>query len=182
MMNTKSIADRAINHGPKTAAVHHSSFIAHRSLPAVHHSSLITHRFALPLIAATFLSFLTVCSAQEPAKKSDQSPPAKRKPIDWSLLEHSQNNGYATTKIFGIEARGTKFVYVFDRSASMSDHGGKPLRAAKAELLASLNNLDEHNQFYIIFYNEEPRMFKPARRKGSSPLPRPRTNRRPPIL
>jgi hypothetical protein len=36
---------------------------------------------------------------------------------------------------------------------------GKPLRAAKAELLRSLGELDEHNQFYVIFYNEDPRLF-----------------------
>jgi von Willebrand factor type A domain len=67
--------------------------------------------------------------------------------------------GYAHTKLFGLEAQGDKFVYVFDRSGSMGDDGGKPLREAKKQLLASLNDLDESSQFYLIFYNDQPRLF-----------------------
>jgi hypothetical protein len=67
--------------------------------------------------------------------------------------------GYAHTKLFGLEAQGNKFVYVFDRSGSMGDDGGKPLREAKKQLLASLDDLDESSQFYLIFYNEQPRLF-----------------------
>jgi hypothetical protein len=67
--------------------------------------------------------------------------------------------GYARTKLFGLEAQGTKFVYVFDRSGSMGEIGGKPLRDAKSELLNSLNDLDRQQQFYIVFYNEKPRLF-----------------------
>ncbi|HZZ28338.1 MAG TPA: VWA domain-containing protein [Pirellulales bacterium] len=66
---------------------------------------------------------------------------------------------YAHTKLFGLEAQGNKFVYVFDRSASMGDNGDKPLREAKKQLLASLNDLDESSQFYLIFYNDQPRLF-----------------------
>ncbi len=62
------------------------------------------------------------------------------------------------TNLFGIEAKGDKFVYVFDRSASMGDDGGKPLREAKKQLVASLNDLDQRSQFYLIFYNDQPRM------------------------
>ncbi len=98
-------------------------------------------------------------------QKADQKP-ARRAPINWSLLEGNRSASYTHTSIFGLEAQGTKFVYVFDRSGSMSDYGGKPLRAAKAELLKSLNELDEHNQFYIIFYNEEPRLFNAAGTSG----------------
>lgn len=70
--------------------------------------------------------------------------------------------GQARTGVFGIEAEGHKFVYVFDRSGSMSGSGRSPLSAAKAELIASLESLDETHQFQIIFYNETPRRFSPT--------------------
>ncbi len=59
----------------------------------------------------------------------------------------------ATVSVFGIEGTGTRFVYVFDRSISMA---GAPLRAAKQQLVASLESLDSVHQFQIIFFNHEP--------------------------
>ena len=70
--------------------------------------------------------------------------------------------GYTRTGVFGASGVGRKFVYVFDRSASMDGHGGAPLAAAKRELIASLADLDETHQFQIIFYNERPRVFNPT--------------------
>lgn len=61
--------------------------------------------------------------------------------------------GVATVRVFGVEGVGSKFVYVFDRSISME---GPPLRAAKQELLASLESLSSVHQFQIIFFNHEP--------------------------
>lgn len=66
-----------------------------------------------------------------------------------------------STEVFGITGFGTKFVYVFDRSGSMANFNGRPLRAAKMELTASLNDLDSVHQFQIIFYNERPKIFEP---------------------
>jgi hypothetical protein len=63
---------------------------------------------------------------------------------------------YGETTVFGVKGRGTRFVYVFDRSASMSGYEGRPLAAAKRELLASLQSLDKIHQFQIIFYNDKP--------------------------
>lgn len=60
------------------------------------------------------------------------------------------------TSVFGVTGRGTRFVYVFDRSASMSGYEGRPLSAAKRELLSSLESLDKIHQFQIIFYNDKP--------------------------
>lgn len=74
--------------------------------------------------------------------------------------------GYGQTQLFGIEARGTKFVYVFDRSGSMGENHEGRLKAAKAELIKSLADLDPRQQFYVIFYNEEPRLFDPGAAKG----------------
>ncbi|MEX0792677.1 MAG: hypothetical protein WD045_06045 [Pirellulaceae bacterium] len=61
-----------------------------------------------------------------------------------------------TTSVFGAEAKGQTFVYVFDRSGSMNSHGGRPLAAAKLELINSLRDLNETQQFSVIFYNEHP--------------------------
>lgn len=60
------------------------------------------------------------------------------------------------TQVFGVPGVGSKFVYVFDRSASMSGFGGRPLNAAKRELINSLAPMSETNQFQIIFYNDAP--------------------------
>jgi len=74
--------------------------------------------------------------------------------------------GRARTGMFGVTALGFKFVYVFDRSASMGGDGDKALKAVKAELLKSLRNLDTVHQFQIIFYNEKPVIFNPSGTSG----------------
>jgi hypothetical protein len=71
------------------------------------------------------------------------------------------------TSVFGIKGRGSKFVYVFDRSASMSGFEGRPLRAAKRELVASLQSLRGVHQFQIIFYNQNPALMTLSR--GQAP-------------
>jgi hypothetical protein len=67
--------------------------------------------------------------------------------------------GQAKTQVYGLTGQGSKFIYVFDRSGSMSGYGGRPLRSAKAELIASLQDLDRTHQFQIIFYNQDPQVF-----------------------
>jgi hypothetical protein len=62
----------------------------------------------------------------------------------------SGTNGYAQVSVFGVQGKGSKFIYVFDRSASME---GRPLAAAKKQLLESVQSLDSVNQFHIIFFN-----------------------------
>ena len=75
-----------------------------------------------------------------------------------------QFGGAAQTSVYGLQGEGSRFLYVFDRSGSMSGYGGRPLRSAQAELIASLNDLDSTHQFQIIFYNEEPNVFRPDNR------------------
>jgi hypothetical protein len=67
--------------------------------------------------------------------------------------------GYAKTSVFGVEGKGNKFVYLFDRSASME---GAPLSAAKKQLLESLRSLDSVHQFQIVFFNSRTRVFEAA--------------------
>ena len=69
--------------------------------------------------------------------------------------------GKVKVDFFGTEGTGSKFVYVFDRSASMNDYGGRPLRAAKEQLLRSLEPLTDFQQFNIIFYNEDFTVWRP---------------------
>ena len=77
---------------------------------------------------------------------------------DGSPRRGGENEG-TSTKVFGITGVGTDFVYVFDRSGSMASFGGRPLLAAKTELLRSLDDLDSVHQFQIIFYNKKPKIF-----------------------
>lgn len=97
--------------------------------------------------------------------------PAGPSPSATGLTQGSQpsralKGGYVRTKVYGIEGEGNKFVYVFDRSGSMGGSGNSALRAAKAELLASLQNLGPTNQFQIIFYNDRPTVFPLAGVQG----------------
>ncbi len=64
------------------------------------------------------------------------------------------------TSFLGIEAKGAKFVYIFDHSASMGVPDNKPLDRAKAELLASIDGLTDLQQFYVIFYNQDQKQFR----------------------
>lgn len=75
-------------------------------------------------------------------------------------------DGRARTGVFGIMSEGYKFVYVFDRSGSMGGLGRSPLNAAKSELMASLEHLEETHQFQIIFYNQQPVVFDLAGQSG----------------
>jgi hypothetical protein len=68
----------------------------------------------------------------------------------------SGTNGYGETSVFGVQGKGSKFIYVFDRSASME---GRPLAAAKKQLLESLQSLESVNQFHIIFFNTKTQAF-----------------------
>ncbi|MCY2975030.1 MAG: hypothetical protein NTW52_10240 [Planctomycetota bacterium] len=72
------------------------------------------------------------------------------------------SKGSTKTQVFGIEGSGNSFVYVFDRSDSMNGFEGAPFRAAKKELLKSLESLKSINQFQIIFYNEAPSPYQGA--------------------
>ena len=86
------------------------------------------------------------------------TPPSRRAPAGTTKTK---------TSFFGVEGEGNSFVYVLDRSASMGSAGGVPLRAAKAQLKASLGALSEVNLFYIIFYNDVPKLFRvPSNRRG----------------
>ncbi|HMP78248.1 MAG TPA: VWA domain-containing protein [Pirellulaceae bacterium] len=103
---------------------------------------------------------MDLSAAQVSAAGAD---PTASLPSADALREPQQSNrqigGKVTTQIFGVPGTGSRFVYVFDRSASMSDYNNKPLRAAKQQLLACLQSLADTSQFQVIFYNHEPQLF-----------------------
>jgi hypothetical protein len=70
-------------------------------------------------------------------------------------------DGKARTAMFGVEATGYRFVYLIDRSGSMGGDGNAALKAAKAELLASIGKLESTHSFQIVFYNERTARFDP---------------------
>jgi len=65
-------------------------------------------------------------------------------------------NGTTSVRLFDVEGKGTRFVYVFDRSSSME---GAPLATAKQQLIQSLDSLAGIHQFHIIFFNQQVRNF-----------------------
>lgn len=74
--------------------------------------------------------------------------------------------GKAAVNVFGTQGVGYKFAYVFDRSLSMEGSGRSPLEVAKAEMIASLDTLEDTHQFQIVFYNETPKAFNPSGQQG----------------
>jgi hypothetical protein len=69
---------------------------------------------------------------------------------------YGTGDGQASVRVFGVEGKGTRFVYVFDRSSSME---GAPLATAKQQLIQSLESLTSVHQFHIIFFNQQMRHF-----------------------
>lgn len=79
-------------------------------------------------------------------------------------------SGQGETNFYGLGGSGRRFVYVFDRSASMSvniPHFSEglivgevtPLSSAKEELWKSIQSLSDELAFQIIFYNHFPIVF-----------------------
>lgn len=96
-------------------------------------------------------------------------PPRKRPGVSLNEYLRGQGassvvgeGGKAETGMFGLKAQGYKFVYCLDRSGSMGGSGRRSLPLVKAELLASLKDLDTVHQFQIVFYNEQPAVFNPT--------------------
>jgi uncharacterized protein (DUF58 family) len=67
---------------------------------------------------------------------------------------------------FDFEVKGRRVAFVCDRSGSMSEPEGKPMAAAKAGLMASLEALGESQQFHLFFYNERVTVYTPPAGPG----------------
>ena len=97
-------------------------------------------------------------TAAAPAPHSTDAPRIAQAPGTGSGSGHygPPGDGQTSVRVFNVEGKGSRFVYVFDRSSSME---GAPLAAAKQQLIASLDSLSSVHQFHIIFFNQEMRNF-----------------------
>jgi hypothetical protein len=99
----------------------------------------------------------SAATAKQKAKPTKSPTKGSGRPTASNGLQGSSGTGnYAQTSVFGVPGKGSKFIYVFDRSASME---GRPLAAAKQQLLQSVQSLDSVNQFHIIFFNTKTQSF-----------------------
>lgn len=108
-------------------------------------------------------------AATNPSSSSNGSKPTAAKPAKSSgkstgrttsarpRFDGSSSGNYTQTSIFGVQGKGSKFIYLFDRSGSME---GAPLAAAKKQLIESLQSLDTVQQFQIIFFNTRTQPFE----------------------
>ena len=70
----------------------------------------------------------------------------------WAGLQGSGGpQGTGGASFFGLEAKGGKFVFVVDRSGSMS---GSPMEAAKSEIIRSIMSLDDNMEVCVLFYDD----------------------------
>jgi hypothetical protein len=96
-------------------------------------------------------------TAKSTSKQTKSSGKAGGRPTaSTGLHSSSGTSGYAQVSVFGVQGKGNKFIYVFDRSASME---GPPIAAAKKQLVESLQSLESINQFHIIFFNTKMQSF-----------------------
>lgn len=125
----------------------------------------IIRPLGIVFLIASGLSALVL--GAEPDKSKSGNDPGGMKEFDsLGFSQAPKGGGKARTGMFGLTGEGYKFVYVFDRSGSMGGDGSASLKAVKAELLASLKNLDTVHQYQIIFYNERPVLFNPSGTPG----------------
>ncbi|MCG8450183.1 MAG: VWA domain-containing protein, partial [Pirellulales bacterium] len=110
-------------------------------------------------------SRLTAIPVETETLQHDTLTPPTSTTVPHKPKRRSQERGEAATesggkvalRLFGNEAQGSKFVFLFDRSISME---GPPLRAAKSQLVAGLRGLEAIHQFQIVFFNHEPQLWE----------------------
>ena len=65
------------------------------------------------------------------------------------------NKPITRIKFFGAEAYGNRFVFVLDVSSSMAARNGQRLQRATNELIGSINQLNDEQQFSVILYSDQ---------------------------
>jgi hypothetical protein len=111
----------------------------------------------MPYIRLSRVLIATVLAAACFGQPASGQPPKKDRPAAESKFVSPGEK--AQVSLFGVKGEGSKFVYVLDRSGSTD---GKLLSTAKAEILASIQNIDDVHQFQLVVYNERPKAFNPA--------------------
>ena len=102
-------------------------------------------------LSTTDLVAMKVILDEQQVAGPTHSPPAP-------TSSGSGGGGGVTVRVFGVGGHGNKFMYVFDRSGSMS---GQKLEEVKKELLRSFSVLNNRHQFNIIFYDNRYDAWKP---------------------
>ena len=123
------------------------------ALPTMQHAPSPAASIALPSAIGTVPPNL--------AGTADGGIPAAGGLLAGNQPSRHVGGGQATTQVFGAQGTGSRFVYVFDRSASMQGFQGRPMAASRAELLNSLQGLASIHQFQIVFYNDRTSVFSP---------------------
>lgn len=85
-----------------------------------------------------------------------EEPPARPRPVTAPIAPpvlRPTVPGAVATGLFGVQATGSRFVYLLDCSSSMADHGGIALEAARDEVCSSLEHLRKGSEFAILFYS-----------------------------
>jgi beta-lactamase regulating signal transducer with metallopeptidase domain len=106
--------------------------------------------------------------ATDPSQAAEADPIAEKPAEKNADPDDSDTEPSAATA--APQDNGSKFVYVLDRSLNMKGAEHSPLEAAQAELIASLDSLEETHQFRIVFYNETPKAFNPSGQQGELAL------------
>ena len=83
-------------------------------------------------------------------------------------LQAAGGGASSAASLFGVTGVGSRIVYVIDRSDSMNGNAGRPLLAAKTELIRSLDALKESQFFQFVLYNDEPRPYRSASSLGNA--------------
>jgi hypothetical protein len=87
-----------------------------------------------------------------PSEANAQSETDSVTSTDSGFRRDDEGRSVGGGSFFGIRADGRRFVYVVDCSGSMN---GQPFERATAELLSSLANLAESQQFFVILFSTD---------------------------
>jgi hypothetical protein len=115
------------------------------SIPSSKSDALKQHTASIRLLSIALAASWIVATVSATSHAQPLRSP------DGKAITPSNGDSYSKVSVFGLEAAGSRFVYVFDRSSSME---GAPLAAAKRQLIKSISTIDELQQFHIIFFNQ----------------------------
>lgn len=82
-----------------------------------------------------------------------------------------QSGGAGQTSFFGTVAQGNSFVYILDVSPSMNARSGRRLQRAVSELLQSLDNLRDEQEFYVVVFGWTTRLMFDGEQLVPRPVP-----------
>ena len=111
----------------------------------------------------SFLRPIEVAAVPQAAAGGSTAPPRRRRRASSGRSRPAPKatpTPAAETGLFGIRDRGRRLLYVIDRSDSMLADGA--MRAAKAELLRSLDRLQPDQQFQVLFYSIDSQPLDPG--------------------